>query len=1363
VSISSPAGSPAADAWVAAVHASEGDFQPLGAAVVIDGQRLLTCAHVVMSEEAVREPLWVAFPKAGDCPRRRVASVILAGDPPVPVRDLAVLVLSEPVPAAVEPAPLRCPEGKDLVSRAWWAFGFPDRDAVGDSADGHVGASLSYGWVRLDTASRYVIRPGFSGGGLWSQEYQAVVGVVGQAHANGDGRAITLHQAGLYFPDLKLAALARWSVTAAGEVALTQWGWTLARDPEGVRHWRPRARGVSIESERGWRFRGRAAALSAIVSWLDRATPDRRVLVITGSPGVGKSAVLGRIITTADDRIRASLPPDDETVRASLGSVSCAVHAKGKTALEVAEEIARAASATMPGEPGDLAPAIRAALGQDDRIRFNVIIDALDEAASPAQARAIMDRIVLPLTETCSDVGAQVIIGTRQRDDGGDLLVRFGGALAVIDLDDPGYFDQDDLAAYALACLQLAGDERPGNPYADDALATRMAARIARMSGPNFLIAGLIARSHGLHDTQAAEPDRLGFTATVDSALAAYMERLSPVARVPAAHALTALALAEAPGLPATLWQLAVEALYGTSVRVEDLTRFARSSAASFLVETSGDSTPDRRNGNAVPVYRLFHQALNDALLHARADITPRADDERALTRAFMTHGRLSGWQEASDYLLRSLPGHAEAAGLVDDLLTDDTYLLHANLRRLMQVAGHAAAANARRRTQLLHMTPEAIAALPGERAALLSVTEALDDLGTTYRAGGWEAPYHARWAAAQPSRERAVLQGHQGWVRAASAVTVNGQDMLASCGDDGTVRIWESRTGEQRAILRGHHGRVKAVCAVTVNGQDMLASGGEDGTVRIWDPAMGAQHAVLEATPGLVMAVCAVSVNGRQLLASAGNDATVRLWDPAAGTQHAVIRGHQGAVYAVCPVTVNGRQLLASAGNDRTVRLWDPAAGTQHAMIRGHQGGVHGVCPVTVNGQDMLASAGFDGTVRLWDPATGTQHAVLRGHQGAVYAVCPVTADGQQLLASAGNDATVRLWDPATGTQHAVLRGHQRAVYAVCPVTADGRQLLASASSDGTVRLWDPQAGEQQATPQRHRGHVRAVRAVTLSGQQLLASAGNDATVRLWDPRTGKQHAILQGHQRAVYAVCPVTADGRQLLASAGNDRTVRLWDPATGTQHAVLRGHQSGVRGICAVSAEGQQLLASASYDRTVRLWDPATGTQHAVLRGHQGAVYGICPVTADGQDMLASAGDDATVRLWDLATGTQHAVLRGHQGAVYAVCAVTVNGRQLLASAGNDATVRLWDPQPEVRPAILEGHQSGVYGICPVTMNGQQFLASASNDRTVRVWDPRTLICVLTLLTHHAALAVAWVAGSLAIGLDAGILVIRPVRVS
>lgn len=476
---------PSDDSWVAAVHASAGDFNPIGVAFVIDVDRLLTCAHVVVAADGTPlESLWVSFPKADGFPRRSVASVMIAYAPPLV--DLAVLVVEEPLPAEVKKAPLRFPKPNNLIGSSWWAFGFPDRDLIGNAANGVVGEALTLGWVRLDTQSRYLVGPGFSGGGLWSSDYKAVVGVVGQAHSNGDGRAITVRQADSCFPDQKLAILGSWSVEAAGETALQQWGWTLAQDPEGVRHWRPRARGVRIDSERGYRFRGRTAALTRIVQWLDRPDPDRRVLVVTGSPGVGKSAVLGRIITTADGAIRNSLPASDKAVRASLRSVSCAVHAKAKTALEVAKEIARAASAELPREASDLAPAIREALTERIDRRFNVIIDALDEAASPTQAREIIEMVALPLAETCADIGAQVVVGTRRRDGGGELIGRFGRALAELDLDTPEYFAEEDLFAYSLACLQLVGDERPSNPYSNKTLAIPVARRIATMFRPKL-------------------------------------------------------------------------------------------------------------------------------------------------------------------------------------------------------------------------------------------------------------------------------------------------------------------------------------------------------------------------------------------------------------------------------------------------------------------------------------------------------------------------------------------------------------------------------------------------------------------------------------------------------------------------------------------------------------------------------------------------------------------------------------------------------------------------------------------------------------------------------------------------------------
>ena len=276
--------------------------------------------------------------------------------------DVAILRLSQPLPPGVESAKLGRPKGVDLFGLRWWAYGFQDRR--GNDASGRIGATQGYGWVRLDTDSRYHVDPGFSGAGLWVPEYEAVVGIVGQRQGEGDGRCFTLDAAVIAFSEEGLGEFADTEeLKAAGFSAFEAWGWSLASDIEGRKHWKSRSRGVSRNDEQGYRFSGRTAALTSITEWLQSPIADRRVLVVTGSPGARKSAVLARIVTTSDPEQVEQLPLADRWVRAPLRSVACAVHAKGKTAIEVVNEVARVVSAPLveriedsltsyPGETG---------------------------------------------------------------------------------------------------------------------------------------------------------------------------------------------------------------------------------------------------------------------------------------------------------------------------------------------------------------------------------------------------------------------------------------------------------------------------------------------------------------------------------------------------------------------------------------------------------------------------------------------------------------------------------------------------------------------------------------------------------------------------------------------------------------------------------------------------------------------------------------------------------------------------------------------------------------------------------------------------------------------------------------------------
>lgn len=208
---------PGAAEWVAAIHAAEHDPNPSGTGLVLDELRVLTCYHVVkdLAEK------WVAFPKAcGDASliRRRVEHVILPknyGDE----RDLAILVLAEPIPDGVATAPLRFVEPTRLVNRQWWAFGFP-ADPLGSSAGGWIGDTLGHGWVRLHRQSPDPVEYGFSGGGLWCPDYQGVVGIVGQAKGeSGGGRAMTLYHVSQWFPGPELDDLGERHMPAADEIS----------------------------------------------------------------------------------------------------------------------------------------------------------------------------------------------------------------------------------------------------------------------------------------------------------------------------------------------------------------------------------------------------------------------------------------------------------------------------------------------------------------------------------------------------------------------------------------------------------------------------------------------------------------------------------------------------------------------------------------------------------------------------------------------------------------------------------------------------------------------------------------------------------------------------------------------------------------------------------------------------------------------------------------------------------------------------------------------------------------------------------------------------------------------------------------
>lgn len=190
------------------------------------------------------------------------------------------------------------------------------------------------------------------------------------------------------------------------------------------------------------------------------------------------------------------------------------------------------------------------------------------------------------------------------------------------------------------------------------------------------------------------------------------------------------------------------------------------------------------------------------------------------------------------------------------------------------------------------------------------------------------------------------------------------------------------------------------------------LALAGNDGTVRICDSTTGNQltefTTVLDDSDGQLWQI-AFSPDGAWI-ASANSDGA-HVWDATTGEKLLTFTGHGiGARTSGVAFSPDGKR-VASAGNDAAVRVWDATTGTELFALMGHTATAFGVA-FSPDGQ-TLATSSVDRTVKIWQlPTTDAPVAeplTLQDNTGAVYRIA-FSPDGRQ-LAAAGRNPVVRVY----------------------------------------------------------------------------------------------------------------------------------------------------------------------------------------------------------------------------------------------------------------------------------------------------------------------------------------------------------------
>jgi small GTP-binding protein len=268
----------------------------------------------------------------------------------------------------------------------------------------------------------------------------------------------------------------------------------------------------------------------------------------------------------------------------------------------------------------------------------------------------------------------------------------------------------------------------------------------------------------------------------------------------------------------------------------------------------------------------------------------------------------------------------------------------------------------------------------------------------------------------------------------------------IASASDDGTIRIWGSKTGRLLKTLEGHEETVYSV-AWSPDGRK-LASGSLDTTVGLWAAETGRLLRTLKEHEGTVFSV-SWSPDGRRI-ASGSSDKTIRIWDAEMGKMLQKLEGHKEWLISVVWSPDGGS--LASASDDGTVGIWDGESGELLQMLKGHSSYVLDVC-WSPDGQ-MLASGGADNTVRIWDAKTGRQLQVLEGHTGLVKSVS-FSADGE-LLASKSDDGMERIWQTGSWVEVAQSVESGWCDFGGLSFHPSGPILATLVEMDSVIRIWE-------------------------------------------------------------------------------------------------------------------------------------------------------------------------------------------------------------------------------------------------------------------------------------------------------------------
>lgn len=350
---------------------------------------------------------------------------------------------------------------------------------------------------------------------------------------------------------------------------------------------------------------------------------------------------------------------------------------------------------------------------------------------------------------------------------------------------------------------------------------------------------------------------------------------------------------------------------------------------------------------------------------------------------------------------------------------------------------------------------------------------------------------------------------------------------LLASCGINGRVMLWDIFSGKPKTTLRGHEMGVR--CMAFAEASKVLVTGGYDYNLMVWNPYVGSSIHTMKGHIAQIVGIEVLGAASNQVV-SADCEGSVRTWD-------------LGTYQCLQTIVVGGllrlRAFLSIPGYkrifcvDRKFIAYDylntgVADQTDEEPI---------IKAIYVPRLKVFIS-GCTSHLRIWDAVTGAIKCVIEHPESEITDFC-VDDRGRKIFI-ADHDGDIKVYNSATGCEIKKLTRHEKEIAGM--IYCRGDKNLLSVSWDRSIMVHDESQRTAKVLRVAMNSHAGDITCVAFSRHLgLLATGATDCVIALREYARLRSISFLLGHKAEITALTFV--EPLPLLVSADSNGNVAVW----------------------------------------------------------------------------------------------------------------------------------------------------------------------------------------------------------------------------